>query len=89
MFLSFSAVVSGGSKMQIKSAKGASLTRREREIVALVAEVMTNKEIAEDLCISQATVRTHLTSIFLKLGVRNRLRLIVYAYRNCQAAPLD
>jgi len=68
--------------MQVISAKGASLTKRELEVVALVAEGLTNKEVAERLCISQATVRTHLTSIFNKLGTSNRLKLVVYAYKN-------
>lgn len=65
-----------------------SLTRREREIVALVAEGLTNRELAERLCISEATVRTHLTSIFLKLGVTTRLKLGIYAYRHGLADPL-
>jgi DNA-binding CsgD family transcriptional regulator len=65
-----------------------SLTRREHEIVALVAEGLTNRELAERLCISEATVRTHLTSIFLKLGVTNRLKLVVYAYRKGLIDPL-
>ena len=68
--------------MQFRSAKGTSLTKRELEIVALVAEGLTNQEVAERLCISRATVRTHLTSIFHKLGTCNRLKLVVYAYKN-------
>ena len=68
--------------MNVRSAKGVSLTRREHEIVTLVAQGLTNKELADRLCISQATVRTHLTSIFLKLGVCNRLKLVVYAYEH-------
>jgi len=58
------------------------LTKREREIIVLVSEGLRNKEIAERLFISDATVRTHLTSIFAKLNVPNRLKLIVYAYRH-------
>ncbi|HSE99043.1 MAG TPA: response regulator transcription factor [Blastocatellia bacterium] len=73
--------------MESVSAKGEALTRREREVVTLVAEGLTNKEIAERLSISQATVRTHLTSIFLKLGIQNRSRLIVYAYKHGLADP--
>lgn len=75
--------------MQIISAKGVSLTKRELEIVALVAEGLTNKETAERLCISQATVRTHLTSIFNKLGTSNRLKLVIYAYKNGLAKLTD
>jgi DNA-binding NarL/FixJ family response regulator len=58
------------------------LTEREREIIVLVSEGLRNKEIAERLFISDATVRTHLSSIFAKLNVPNRLKLIVYAYRH-------
>lgn len=62
--------------------KIAALTKRERQIVALVADGLKNKEIAESLFISPATVRHHLSSIFIKLEVPNRLRLIAFAYRN-------
>jgi DNA-binding NarL/FixJ family response regulator len=58
-----------------------SLTRREWDIVTLVAEGLKNQQIAERLCISQATVRNHLTSILDKLGVANRFELAVYAFR--------
>ena len=47
----------------------AKLTKREREVIALVAEGLKNKEIAERLCISSTTVRHHLSSIFSKLQV--------------------
>jgi DNA-binding NarL/FixJ family response regulator len=57
------------------------LTRREREVVELVAEGLKNKQIALRLFIAEATVSHHLTSIFNKLGVTDRLQLIVYAYR--------
>ena len=58
------------------------LTKREREVVALVAEGLKNKQIAERLFISSVTVRHHLTSIFSKLGVTDRLELMIYAFRN-------
>lgn len=73
--------------MQVGAVMLKSLTKREREIVALIAEGLTNRELAERMCISEATVRTHLTSIFLKLGVTNRLKLVVYAYRHGLANP--
>ena len=57
----------------------AGLTRRERELVALVAAGASNKEIAERLSIAERTVKAHLTSIFRKLGVSSRLHLAVYA----------
>jgi len=56
-----------------------SLTHRELEIIAEVAEGCTNKNIAEKLSIAEQTVKHHLTSIFQKVGVSNRLELAVFA----------
>lgn len=58
-----------------------SLTARERQITILVGRGLANKEIATHLCISEITVRHHLTSIFGKLGVTGRQKLIIHAYR--------
>jgi two-component system, NarL family, nitrate/nitrite response regulator NarL len=60
----------------------ASLSDREIEVIDLIGEGMKNKEIAAKLSISESTVRHHLTSIFGKLGVSDRLELIIYAYRH-------
>ncbi|MEW5871916.1 MAG: response regulator transcription factor [Chloroflexota bacterium] len=60
----------------------AQLSDRELEVVALIGEGLKNKDIAERLTISEVTVRHHLTSIYNKLGVSDRLELIIYAYRN-------
>jgi two-component system nitrate/nitrite response regulator NarL len=60
----------------------AALTARERGILALIAEGLRNKEIAARLNISETTVRHHLTSIFDKLDVSDRLALAVHALRN-------
>ena len=65
----------------------ASLTNREREVVTLVGEGIKTKEIAGRLFISETTVRHHLTSIFDKLGVADRVELLIYAYRNGLASP--
>jgi DNA-binding NarL/FixJ family response regulator len=59
------------------------LTHREREVLTLVAEGLKNKHVALRLLITEATVSHHLTSIFSKLGVTDRLQLIVYAHRQC------
>ena len=56
------------------------LTPREREISAQVCEGLGNQAIAERLSISEATVRHHLTSIFAKLGVRDRVALVIAAF---------
>jgi len=63
-------------------AKIARLTPREREVIGLIGEGLYNKDIAERLSISAATVSHHLTSIFDKLGVANRFDLVIYAYRH-------
>ena len=58
------------------------LTCREREIIGLIGEGLKNKQIAGRLCISEATVRHHLTSILRKLEVSDRLELLIFAYRH-------
>ncbi len=58
------------------------LTDREREMVRLVAEGLTNDEIAERLMLSPATVRTHVSRAMTKLGARDRAQLVVFAYQS-------
>ena len=53
------------------------LTRREQEILACVASGMRNGEIASRLHVAESTVKTHLTSAFLKLGVKNRTQAAI------------
>src|SRR5215211_4505671 len=65
-----------------EAAKIARLTPREREVIGLIGTGLYNKDIAERLSISVATVSHHLTSIFDKLGVANRFDLVIYAYRH-------
>jgi two-component system, NarL family, nitrate/nitrite response regulator NarL len=65
-----------------EEAKIATLTAREREVIRLIGEGLRNKQIAQRLCISETTVRHHLTSIFSKLGVTERLELVIYAFRH-------
>lgn len=60
----------------------ATLTDRERQIVALVAEGLTNDEIADRLVVSPATARTHVSRAMIKLGVRDRAQLVVVAYQS-------
>lgn len=66
---------------------GVRLTGRERDIIGLIGEGLKNKQIAERLCISEPTVRHYLTSIFEKVGVKDRQGLIVYAYQRGLAKP--
>jgi len=65
-----------------EGAKIASLTDREREVIALIAEGLKNKQIGQRLFISETTVTHHLSSIFSKLDVSDRLELIIYAFRH-------
>lgn len=58
------------------------LTAREREVIELIGAGLKNRQIAERLVISEATVRHHLTSIFGKLGVEDRFDLALFAYRH-------
>jgi two-component system response regulator DegU len=58
------------------------LTERELEIVRLVASGYKNKEVGATLMISERTVKTHLTNIFQKLGVRDRVGLVMYALKH-------
>lgn len=57
------------------------LTEREREVIRLVKQGLSNKDIAQQLSISDSTVRHHLTNIFDKVGVPNRQKLMVHAHQ--------
>jgi two-component system, NarL family, nitrate/nitrite response regulator NarL len=59
-----------------------SLTARELEVIDMVGEGLKNKNIAERLFISEATVRHHLSSIYGKIGVADRQNLVIFAYQN-------
>jgi len=65
----------------------AELTSREREVMALVAEGLTNAEIGERLFMSPATARTHVSRILSKLGARDRTQLVVTAYESGLVRP--
>ena len=65
----------------------APLTDREREVMALVAQGLTNDEIARRLFLSPATSRTHVSRILLKLGARDRSQLVVLAYESGLVRP--
>ena len=58
------------------------LSDREREVIALIGKGLKNKQIAERLFISEITVRHHLTSVYSKLEINDRLELTIFAYRN-------
>ncbi len=59
-----------------------SLTKREFEVLTLIAEGMNNREIAEKLFISEKTVKNHVSNIFKKIGVSDRVQAAIFTYRN-------
>lgn len=77
----------GDAGTDAEAAKIASLTPREREVVSLIAEGLKNRDIAARLFLSETTVTHHLSSIFAKLGVSDRLELVIYSFANKLAKP--
>ena len=63
------------------------LTEREREVTALVAEGLSNDEIAARLMMSPLTAKTHVSRTMTKLGARDRAQLVVFAYESGLARP--
>jgi two-component system nitrate/nitrite response regulator NarL len=78
---------SGPPEVNAEIAKIATLTRREREVLEFITEGLKNRDIAARLFISETTVTHHLSSIFAKLGVSDRLELVIYAFANNLAKP--
>jgi DNA-binding NarL/FixJ family response regulator len=64
-----------------ESAQQAGLSDRECDVLALVAKGMSNAEIARDLTVSEHTVKSHMQNLLSKLGLRNRIHAVIYAYQ--------
>ncbi|ONI61890.1 hypothetical protein ALI44B_11530 [Leifsonia sp. ALI-44-B] len=76
------ATATHGGPNDAERAAYALLTERERDVFALLADGLSNQEIASKLYVGEATVKTHVSSIFAKLGVRDRIQAIVWAFRS-------
>jgi DNA-binding NarL/FixJ family response regulator len=63
------------------------LSEREREVVRLVASGLSNAEIAASLYLSEATIKSHITRILARLGLRDRVQIAVFAYENGIVRP--
>ncbi|MEU2771602.1 response regulator transcription factor [Streptomyces sp. NPDC007162] len=82
----FSQLDGGGVRAPLKARVG-DLTERETEVLALIAQGLSNAEIAERLVVAEQTVKTHVGRILVKLGLRDRTQAAVFAYESGLVRP--
>jgi DNA-binding NarL/FixJ family response regulator len=81
------AVRAPASAMDTPAAEAAGLTPREADVVRLVAQGLNNRQVAKEMFVSEATVKTHLNHILAKLAMQDRAALIAWAWRHGLAGP--
>lgn len=81
------ATTRGGVPTDVTSSELDRLTDREREVLILIGQGLANREIAQRLYLGESTVKTHVKRILMKLGVRDRVHAVVYAYETGLLEP--